>query len=625
MFEFEMSDRAAGRGMNHPSLDAKIQAEFGPERIRSHSLTNWGEHCTECVWPTCYTTCSFYHPRPDGRCRRFTFGIYRAPTPATWMGYSACVEFKNWSMLWCQGNATQLPRTWTRILQLLESAAWGLSAPVDRMLQKVTGRRRLSLVVQSLRRRLIKRIGALYDRFPKPDCLLLEIFNPMPLSAKLHLAVRGGKNSREARFEWTDQAGPGFSSFTIPVSEIERWIDLDGTFDMKLSIAEEAGKSLYFCSATFVRLAPRPAPAAAAARNPARQKIKCVVWDLDQTLWDGILVESGGTMPKLKDGVRSILEELDRRGILLSIASKNSEEDARKALESLGIWQLFLAPRINWQPKSASIRQIADKLNLGLDSFAFVDDMPFERDEVAAALPSVAIIPAGECLSMLGWPEFAGDASGDGALRRSLYKTEMKREEAKAVSHLDHDAFLLTCGIRAGIKRPGDELLPRILDIVQRTNQLNIASQRYDMEQMRALIHSPQYQCFIVSCADNYGDYGHVGFINLELQEQGILIKDCMFSCRIQGKRIDEAVLAHIINHFLRQGTKAVRARFVPTKRNAPAGEMLAHLGFVPVSGVDGVLSLAELTLRPEMPHVEIESDLKSGGSPKPAVHPINV
>ena len=98
------------------------------------------------------------------------------------------------------------------------------------------------------------------------------------------------------------------------------------------------------------------------------------------------------------------------------------------------------------------------------------------------------------------------------------------------------------------------------------------------MEQMRALIHSPQYQCYIVSCADNYGDYGHVGFINLELQEQGILIK-ASCSDADSGSSIDGDGLAHIINHFLRQGTKAVRARFVPTKRNAPAGEMLAHLG----------------------------------------------
>ncbi|HZQ48559.1 MAG TPA: HAD-IIIC family phosphatase, partial [Verrucomicrobiae bacterium] len=525
MFEFEQSDRAAGALLTHPVLDAKTRAEFGPERIRSHSLTNWGEHCTECVWPTCYTTCSFYQPRQDGRCRRFDFGIYRSATPATWMGYSACLKFRNWSMLWAQGNATQLPVAYSSVLKTIGAAAWKIAAPVDWLLFKLTGRKRLSLVIQSMRRRTIKRLGRMYDRYPKPDCFLLEVFNPMSVEARLHLRARGDKDGKQGRFEWTGRAGPGMTSFAIPIGEFERWIDLRQTFDLTLSIAEEEGKSLYFCSATFVRMADVRKPVSASTKA---KKIKCVVWDLDNTLWDGILVESGGKMPQLRDGVRSVITELDRRGILLSIASKNSEDDARKVLEGLGLWEYFLAPSINWQPKSASLEQIAKRLNLGLDSFAFVDDMPFERDEVGAALPMVTLIPADQCLTMLGRPEFAGDTA-EGGSRRLQYQTEMKRGEAHAASSLGYDAFLATCGIRIQIKRPADADLPRIQDIVQRTNQLNIATQRYEPDDLRALIHSKSNDCYLVSCADNYGDYGQVGFITVELQERGILIRDCMF------------------------------------------------------------------------------------------------
>src|SRR3569833_2702308 len=193
---------------------------------------------------------------------------------------------------------------------------------------------------------------------------------------------------------------------------------------------------------------------------------------------------------------------------------------------------------------------------------------------------------------MLKRPEYSGDNSQDGASRRLMYLTEMHRQNAMVTSALGYDSFLATCGIRVKIERPGDELVPRIQDIVQRTNQLNIATQRYDLEETRALIHSPDCHCYIVSCADNYGDYGYVGFITLAFQDEGILIRDCMFSCRIQGKRIDEAVLAHIINQFISDGAKVVRARFISTKKNTPTKKKQARLGFAAPPGKEGVLTI---------------------------------
>lgn len=607
MFEFEQFDPKVIASVSHPTLDIETQSRFGPERIASSSLMNWGEHCTECAFPSCYTTCSFYQPRQDGRCRRFTFGIYRSATPRSWMKYSAFVQFKHWSQLWAQGNATQLPAPASRLLELTGAAAWKLSAPIDWVLQKTAKRKRLSVALQSVRRRIIRGVSRLYHRFPKPDCLLIEVFNPMNVEAQLHLRVKG--KGATGRFEWTERAPAGFSSFPIALRELERSIDLGRPFEMALTVREEDGKSLYFCSATFVRLASRAGEMPVALKTTG-QKIKCVVWDLDNTMWDGVLVEGRPADFKLKDGLRTVLAELDRRGILLSIASKNSEEDARKVLEALGVWELFLAPQIHWQPKSASLQQIAARLNLGLDSLAFVDDMPFERDEVAATLPMVSLVPAEQALAILGRPEFSGDASGEGSSRRLSYQTELKREQAMVNAGLGYDAFLATCEIRISIKRPGDDLVPRIYDIVQRTNQLNIATQRYQLEELRSLIHDPAQPCYIVSCADKYGDYGHIGFIVLVKNGDDLLLRDCMFSCRVQGKRIDEAVLAHVINHHLRHGTRSVRARFIATKRNAPAGEMLKRVGFSAPPGVEGVLAILPVSPRTEVPHVQIESDL---------------
>jgi FkbH-like protein len=603
MFEFEQTDYALA-----PSLatawTGPARSEFPRARISSYSLQNWGEHCTECGFPSCYQTCSFYSPRQDRRCRRFTFGILKVPSPHSWMGYAAFVEFKNWSTFWAQGNATQLPPALSAMLQAGEAAAWALAAPIDRVLQKVTGGRRLSLVLQSLRRRTFKGIGTLYAHFPKPDCFLLEIYNPMATDTQVRLWMRN-TDGTPARFEWAGVATRGLTSFPIAVADIERWIDLSRSFDMGFTVSDEADKSLFVSSASFVRLAARPQPVAQAAPVAAsRPKVKCLVWDLDHTLWDGVLVESA-TTPQLKDGIRSVLDALDRRGILLSIASKNSEADVRQALVSLGLWDMFLAPQIGWQPKSESLKRIAQQLNIGIDSLALIDDMPFERDEITASVPA-QVIPAEDYLSILGRPEFAGDASREGASRRLMMQTDLTRQQALADSKLDYEAFLASCNIRVSIERPGDEMLPRIDDIVQRTNQLNIATQRYSHDELRRMIHGSDCDCFVVSCSDRYGVYGHVGFIVVTRTAERMLIRDCMFSCRIQGKRIDQAVLASIINHYLLEGVTSVQARFVATARNAPAGEMLRRLGFEP-SGSDGLLALPAARPRDEVAYVQID------------------
>ena len=115
------------------------------------------------------------------------------------------------------------------------------------------------------------------------------------------------------------------------------------------------------------------------------KKIKCLVWDLDNTLWDGILLEDGDVV--LREGITDILKELDRRGILLSIASKNNREDALEKLREFGIDEYFIYPQIGWGSKADSISEIAASLNISTDTFAFIDDQPSEREEVKFVLP----------------------------------------------------------------------------------------------------------------------------------------------------------------------------------------------------------------------------------------------
>src|SRR5262249_6479910 len=156
------------------------------------------------------------------------------------------------------------------------------------------------------------------------------------------------------------------------------------------------------------------------------------VWDLDNTLWDGVLVENGASGVKLKPGVLDVVRELDRRGILQSIASKNNPDEAAAVLTQLGIAEFFLAPQVSWMPKSAGIDTIARTLNIGLDTILFVDDTPFELEQVRSACPGVRVLDASESLRLADRPDCDVRVTAEAGLRRQMYREEAVRQEAAA-------------------------------------------------------------------------------------------------------------------------------------------------------------------------------------------------
>lgn len=609
MFEFEQSETT--QGIHHPRLPGQIREQYGPQRILSFATVSWGEHCTECAFPTCYTTCSFYQARPDGRCRRFEHGIFRAEQPTTWLPYAAYLQFRNWSMLWAQGNATQLPKLLGWAIDRFGAAVWAVANPIDEVIRRWRGQRKLSLVLQSLRRRFVKLVGRTYGLFPKPDAFLLELYNPESEPMKVRLWMRANRGTHSSRFEWGADVPSGFFSREIPMTQITASIDCSRPFDMGLTVENESGKRLYVCSANFVRIRKAGAGLSMLPGERAPKKIKCLVWDLDHTLWDGILVESDASKPypPLRDGVRSVLQELDKRGILLSIASKNSFEDAKRTLEHHGLWELFVRPQISWNRKSDALKEIAKNLNIGIDTLAIIDDQSFERDEVQNALQTVRTYDAGEVLELLGKPEFSGDRDSSGPSRRIHYQTDMKRNEDFSLSSSDYDSFLASCNIRATAKRPSADMLPRIQDIVERTNQLNTSTSRYNDAQLEALLQSPRHDCFLIECADRYGSYGYVGFLVVEKSGDKATLTDCMFSCRIQGKRIDEAIVRRLINTYAAAGFKDFHARYKRSERNAPAAAMLCQAGFEAPSREDQLLSVSKPAPLEEIKFMELEMD----------------
>ncbi len=308
------------------------------------------------------------------------------------------------------------------------------------------------------------------------------------------------------------------------------------------------------------------------------KKIKCVIFDLDNTLWDGTLSE--GDEVKLKDGVRDMLDALDRRGILMSIASKNNFDDCEKKLREFEIFDYFLVPQISWNPKSEAVSEISTLLNLSTKEFAFVDDRENERDEVKFAHPDISIYDESVIPALLTFDEFSPRfITEDSALRRRLYQNDLKRQKDEKEFHGTSEEFLRTLNMKLTIKPVSVGDLERVEELTRRTHQLNSTGRSFSYEQLCALIHDPNYIFLIVSLENKYGDCGKIGLALVEKGEKALTIKLLIMSCRVMTLGIGSAILIYLMNMAEREKCD-LYADFVFTDRNRVMYITYKMLGF---------------------------------------------
>ena len=211
--------------------------------------------------------------------------------------------------------------------------------------------------------------------------------------------------------------------------------------------------------------------------------IKCVVWDLDNTIWDGVLLE--GNEVQLKPEILQIIIELDKRGILHSIASKNTYKTAMEKLSQLGIQEYFLFPQINWSAKSFSIEHIAKKLNLSLESFAFIDDQDYELEEVRTSHPEVLCIPVNSTHAILHAecfnPRFITE---DSRKRRLMYIDDFKRKSYEEDFQGPKLDFLKSLEMEMSLSEASETDLRRVEELTLRTHQLNTTGYTYTYDEL---------------------------------------------------------------------------------------------------------------------------------------------
>jgi FkbH-like protein len=337
---------------------------------------------------------------------------------------------------------------------------------------------------------------------------------------------------------------------------------------------------------------------------------KCIVLDLDNTLWGGIVGEDGFEGIKLSPQYpgtsfiefQRVIQALHERGIILAINSRNNEDEALRVIREHPYMVLrennFASIKINWNDKISNTKAIAEELNIGLDSLVYFDDDPVNRELISIALPEVMTVdlpkdPALYAQTLMDLNVFNTFSITDEDKRRGqMYVEERKRSQLeKSVN--DIDEFLSQLGIRINIRKADKFTIPRISQLVQKTNQFNLTTIRFQEEEILKFSEDKNMLVGCAQTADKFGDNGITGvFIvkkNPDYSEWNI--ESFLLSCRVMGRRIEYGIMEYILNEARKEGIRRVKGRYIPTSKNKPCENFLTHSGFKK-DGEDWVLPL---------------------------------
>jgi len=332
--------------------------------------------------------------------------------------------------------------------------------------------------------------------------------------------------------------------------------------------------------------------------HPLTGKIgKVLVTDLDNTLWGGVLGEDGLNGIRLSReypgaaylALQRVLLDLNNRGILLAIASKNNSEEALRAIEEHPGMLLrrrhFAAMEVNWNSKAESLRRIAVELNVGIDSLVFVDDNPVERQNVRLELPEVTVIELppdamAYARAVRECPLFERlSLSSEDRVRATLYSQQQDRREFEK-SHASLEEFYQSLEQKIEISRLSGSNLARVVQLIQKTNQFNLTTRRHNAVELERLVADPAWRVYAAQVADRFGDNGLVGVCITRHSARICEIDTFLLSCRVIGRTVEDAILHFLVEEAKAQGASRLQGWFLPTRKNAPAEKFYEMRGF---------------------------------------------
>ena len=325
---------------------------------------------------------------------------------------------------------------------------------------------------------------------------------------------------------------------------------------------------------------------------------KCLVLDCDNTLWGGIIGEDGIDGIKLsKHGpggsfydFQQELVNLHHRGVALALCSKNNEEDVWEVFdmhpEMLLKREHIAAYEINWEDKAGNIKKISESLNLGLDSFVFIDDSPFETDMVREILPQVEVILVDPKQSFDYRQVIGSTGYFDSLLysavdrqRTKMYQAESGRRKLQKRSGCI-DEFLEKLGMEVTVKFADEKSIHRIAQLTQRTNQFNLTTKRYSDADIKKFVDNDTCDVLYLSLKDKYGDAGIVGAVILQSSGNTAVIDTFLLSCRVIGRGVENAFLSCAIKAARLRKVEIVQGEYIPTSKNQQVSGFYSRCGF---------------------------------------------
>lgn len=514
-------------------------------------LSAWEEHCLECSEPGCYGSCKYWIERFDKKCKKTFYGLRKRNDLLQEFPMAVQFKFQPWAKIQTiifRGNIREKKYlTMNKIWFILDRLSFFLSE----ITKPIFPNYKIGRIEEVLKNCLLKKInGIIYPKFFLFQCFSEE-GEPYQMFFEL-------LKDDVVFFRDSTQINKGYNQLIIRVPKID-WKN-DGNYYVRYYPEDNKEVEILVIFSDFITIkneyigSGKLSQAELLTSNlggiesnvffPAK-KVKCVAWDLDNTIWNGILIESNPDSLDIRPGILDVIKRLDERGIIQIIVSKNDDAEVIPVLDRLGIKDFFVYIIANWQQKSKNLLFAAENLNINIDTFALVDDSQFERGEVRDRLPQVRTYNEKEALNLLELEEFDVPITEDAKKRRTMYQEEAKRKRIKSGFFGTEVDFIRSCEMCVTITQIHDGNKQRSLELVQRTNQLNLSGRKYSDEIFSELVNNNKNRCFALYCKDKYGDYGQVGFILIDfnLDNTALIVKEYAISCRVAEKWIEPTLL----------------------------------------------------------------------------------
>jgi FkbH-like protein len=296
-------------------------------------------------------------------------------------------------------------------------------------------------------------------------------------------------------------------------------------------------------------------------------QIKCLIWDLDNTIWTGTFAEYDSC--RLKTGIISVLKLLDSRGILMSIASANDAQPAIARLKKLNIFHYFIHPQINWENKVKNIRAIARRLDISMSTIGFIDDEPFELAQVQMLLPDVRTYAAEDYCTLSELPEFNPRfVTEESSRRREMYIQTQLRTDAEKEYRCTRSDFLQWTQTRLSFRTARDTDFERIMELMNRTSQLNATGTIFAPETVKGFLQDSSHGVYIAELRDRFVDYGKIGVAICRRHRNKWRLISFLVSCRVLSRGISGVILNMVRHEAYIDGVGVFEACYKKQHRN---------------------------------------------------------